>query len=129
MAERRHINRRQFSYYMRVMNETTGQLLGHLTDISTGGFKLDCQKPVPLNTRFVLHIDLNSEVASKQFMIFSATSRWCQPDRFDPTAFNVGFQILEMSPGDMDVFTRMFEKYGTQQNNINSKTDSDYLWR
>lgn len=41
MAERRHLDRRQFSYYMRVTDESTGHLLGHLTDISTGGFKLD----------------------------------------------------------------------------------------
>lgn len=128
MAERRHVNRRQFSYYMRVMDESTGQMLGHLTDISASGFKLDCQKPVPINTRYVLHLDLNSEVATKQFMIFSATSRWCRPDRFDPTSFNVGFQILEMTPGDMDVFVRMFEKYGSPDKGTD-KSSTDYLWR
>ena len=128
MAERRRLDRRQFSYYMRVMNESTGQMLGHLTDISASGFKLDCQKPVPVNTRYVLHLDLNSEVATKQFMIFSATSRWCRPDRFDPTSYNVGFQILEMTPGDMDVFVRMFEKYGSP-NKSSDKSNTDYLWR
>ena len=128
MAERRHLDRRQFSYYMRVMDENTGQLLGHLTDISASGFKLDCQKAVPINTRYVLHLDLNSDVATKQFMIFSATSRWCQTDRFDPTSFNVGFQILEMSPGDMDVFVRMFEKYGSSSKSTDN-SNSDYRWR
>lgn len=128
MAERRSLDRRQFSYYMRVMDEGTGQLLGHLTDISASGFKLDCQKPLPVNTRYVLHLDLNSEVATKQFMVFSATSRWCRPDRFDPTAFDVGFQILEMTPGDMDVFVRMFEKYGSP-NKGSDKSNTDYMWR
>ncbi len=129
MAERRHLDRRQFSYYMRVTDESTGQLLGHLTDISTGGFKLDCQKAIPLNARYVMRIDLNPEIADKQFMIFSAISRWCQPDRFDPTSFNVGFQILEMTPGDMDIFVRMFEVYGTSQDSQSKKSKFDYLWR
>lgn len=129
MAEKRQVDRRQFSYYMRVMDESTGQLLGHLTDISTGGFKLDCQKPILPNTKHVLHIDLNREIADKQFMIFSAVSRWCEADRFDPTAFNAGFQILEMTPGDMDVFKRMFEVYGTKQNNPTKNSKFDYLWR
>lgn len=129
MSERRQVNRRQFSYYMRVIDEATGQLLGHLSDISTGGFKLDSQKPIPLNARYVLHIDLNQDIAEKQFMIFSAISRWCHHDQIDPTSYNVGFQILEMSPVDMDVFLRMFEAYGTSQNKSVQKSDMDYLWR
>jgi hypothetical protein len=130
MAERRQVDRRQFSYYMRVTDESTGHLLGHLTDISSGGFKLDCQKAVIPNARYALHIDLTPEVAQKQFMIFSAISRWCERDRLDPTSFNVGFQILEMTPGDLDIFTRMFEMYGTKQNsNSNRNSKQDYLWR
>ena len=128
MPERRHLDRRQFSYYMRVMNEDTGQLLGHLTDISASGFKLDCQKAVAVNTRYVLHLDLTSDIATKQFMVFSATSRWCRADRFDPTSFNVGFQILEMSPGDTDIFVRMFEKYGSPTKSAD-KSSTDYMWR
>jgi hypothetical protein len=127
MAERRHLDRRQFSYYMRVIDESTGQLLGHLTDISASGFKLDCQKVVPINKRYVLHLDLNSEVSTKQLMVFSATSRWCRPDRLDPTSFNVGFEILEMTPGDMDIFVRMFEKYGSPNKN-SDKSSSNFSW-
>lgn len=127
MAERRHLDRRQFSYYMRVMDESTGQLLGHLTDISANGFKLDCQKLVPINKRYVLQLDLNSEVSTKQLMVFSAASRWCRPDRLDPTAFNVGFEILEMTPGDMDIFVRMFEKYGSPNKN-SDKSKSNFSW-
>jgi len=36
--ERRKRDRRDFSYYMRVMNENTGELVGHLADISISGF-------------------------------------------------------------------------------------------
>lgn len=128
MAERRQVDRRQFSYYMRVIDDATGQLLGHLTDISTGGFKLDCLKPVPANRQYVLRIDLNREIAEKQFMIFSAISRWCGQDRFDPTSYNAGFQILEMTPGDMDIFLRMFERYGSQSRS-QKNSNLDYLWR
>lgn len=127
MAERRRLTRRNFSYYMRVMNDVTSELVGHLADISTGGFRLDCQKAVPLNTDFLLRIDLTPEIASKEFMVFAARSRWCRPDRFDPTSFNVGFQITTMSPGDMEIFTRMFERYGTKLSEQHS--NHDYLWR
>ena len=127
MPERRRLARRNFSYYMRVMNDATNELVGHLADISTGGFKLDCQKPVQPNTDFLLRIDLTPEIASKEFMVFAARSRWCRADRFDPTSFNVGFQITTMSPGDLEIFVRMFEKYGTKLSE--GKSSHDYLWR
>jgi len=123
--ERRKLNRRNFSYYMRVMNEATGELVGHLSDISTGGFKLDSRQAVPLNRDFTLRVDLTNEVANKTFMVFVARSRWCQPDHYDPSTYNVGFQIINMTPGDLEIFSRMFEKYGSNNKNSNL----DYLWK
>ena len=52
--EKRKLARRNFSYYMRVMDETTGQLVGHLADISTGGFKLDSSNRSSDQQRFSL---------------------------------------------------------------------------
>jgi hypothetical protein len=127
MVERRRVDRRSFSYYMRVMNDDTGELVGHLTDISTAGFKLDCLKSIQPNTIFRLRLDLTPDVASKEIMVFRAISRWCRVDRFDPTSFNVGFQITEMSPSDVDIFVRMFEVYGSKTND--DKSSHDYMWR
>lgn len=128
MAERRQTDRREFSYYMRVVDDSSGQLVGHLVEIGTGGFKLDCRLAVPANVRYTLRIDLTSEIAEKQYMIFTAISRWCRPDRFDPTAFNVGFQIIEMHPGDMEIFIRMFERYGSQSYS-QKNSNLDHLWQ
>lgn len=114
MPERRKLNRRDFSYYMRMMNDRTGRLVGHLTDISTGGFKLDSQEPILANQDFNFRIELTNEVANKTFLVFSARSRWCEQDHIDPTSYNVGFQIINITPGDLEIFARMFEKYGTQ---------------
>ena len=46
MADKRKVSRRDFTYYMQVTNDVTKELLGYLSDISTGGFKLDCQKQI-----------------------------------------------------------------------------------
>ena len=127
-VEKRKLARRNFSYYMRVMNEVNGQLLGHLSDISTGGFKLDSENAIPANKDFRLRIELNNEVADKVFMVFSARSKWCSADPLDPTAFSVGFQITKMAPSDFEIFARMFEKFGSQGAQSN-KTSNDYMWR
>lgn len=127
-AEKRKLTRRNFSYYMRVIDETNGKLVGHLADISSGGFKLDCAQSIPSNKDFRLRIELTSEVAAKSFMVFMARSKWCRSDPIDPTSFNVGFQITNMTPSDFDIFARMFEKYGSQGNR-SQKSSDDYLWK
>jgi PilZ domain len=114
MPERRKLNRRNFSYYMRMMDAKTGALVGHLTDISAGGFKIDSQKPIAVNQDFNLRIELTTDISNMTFMVFSARSRWCEHDHLDPTFYNVGFQITNITPSNLDIFTRMFEKYGTQ---------------
>jgi hypothetical protein len=119
-AERRQVSRRRFSYYMCVTDEATGKLLGHLSDISTGGFKLDSIKPVPANTDFRLRVEQTGQISNKSFIAFKACARWCQIDAFDPNIYNVGFQITDMTPGDYDVFSKMFSTYGVR---VNSQQD------
>lgn len=128
MADKRKINRRDFSYYMQVTNEANKELLGYLSDISTGGFKLDSPKKIAPGQDFRLHIELTPEIAEKNSMVFIARSKWCQPDNIDPTSFNVGFEIINMSPSDMAIFQRMFDKYGSE-NRVRNRGSDDYLWR
>jgi len=128
MANKRKINRRDFTYYMQVTDDLTKQLIGYLSDISTGGFKLDSQKEIRPGQDFRLHIDLTAEIADKTSMVFIARSNWCRRDHVDPNTFNVGFEIINISPSDMDIFQRMFEKYGSQ-NSIRGKSSNDYMWR
>jgi len=97
---------------MRVMDEATGKLVGHFSDISTGGFKVDSSKPIPANTNYRLRIDQTNEISNKSFITFAARAKWCSVDVFDPNLYNVGFQITEMAPGDYDIFIKMFTTYG-----------------
>lgn len=128
MADKRKISRRDFSYYMQVTNDLTKELLGYLSDISTGGFKLDSPKQIMPGQDFRLHIELTPDIADKNSMVFIARSKWCHPDHIDPTSFNVGFEIVNMSPSDMSIFQRMFDKYGTE-NRMQNRNSDDYLWR
>ena len=96
MAEKRVENRKDFSYYMRLTDATTKKLIGHLSDISTGGFKLDSDEVIPVEQDFRFHLALTPDVAEKPFMIFSARSKWCQSDPIDPFVFNIEFTAKRM---------------------------------
>lgn len=128
MAEKRKVARRDFTYYMQVTDDLSKQLIGYLTDISTGGFRLDCPKKIPIGQDFRMQIQLTPEIANKNSMVFIARSRWCHPDHVDPYTFNVGFQIISMTPSDMVIFQRMFDKYGSQ-NTLKNRSADDYLWK
>ena len=128
MADKRKIKRRDFTYYMQVKDDLSKQLIGYISDISTGGFKLDSPKQIPAGQDFRMQIDLTRDVADKNSMVFIARSKWCRPDHVDPNTYNVGFEIINMVPGDMTIFQRMFDKYGSQ-NTMRAKGSDNYLWK
>ncbi len=124
--ERRRRERRTFSHYMRLMHENTGELVGHLVNISPEGFRLESLRAIPVNKDFPLRIELPRDVTDKPYMVFVARSKWCRPDKIDPTLFDAGFEIVEMMPGDADIFRLIFERYGSVDAFRGDR--ADYLW-
>ncbi len=124
--ERRKVERRAFPHYMRLMNEHTGELVGHLVDISLSGFRLESLRPIPINTDFPIRLEVPPDLADNRVMVFRARSRWSLPDRVDPTLYNAGFQILEMTPEDKRVFGQMYQSYGSDR--AAAPARPDYLW-
>ena len=103
--------RREFFYYKKLIDLDTNTVIGDMADISAGGFKLDCTVPIPINKDFRLSMNLASDIADKPHMTFIARSRWCGVDPLDPYVYNVGFQLLNIAPDDLEIFNRMLEKY------------------
>lgn len=124
---KRKLPRRNFSYYMRVLDKHTGDLIGQISDMSTGGFKLESSTPVAVGLTMELCIDQLSEISGKSFIIFTARTRWCERDPYDPTIYNVGFQLVDMTPADYDIFVKMFNSYG-EQKQTHHKSNTDYIW-
>ncbi|HEX5808621.1 MAG TPA: PilZ domain-containing protein [Anaerolineales bacterium] len=120
--------RKDFFYYKQVMNPVTREVIGHLSDISTGGFKLDSQRPLPVNKDFQFLINLSGEVADKPHMVFGARSRWCRVDPLDPYVYNVGFQLVDIDPADREIFNRMMEKYARDATKANVNLRHSNKW-
>jgi len=112
-VERRKQKRRKFTYYMPVVDANTLQVIGYLTDISAMGIRVDTKKVLPVNANYRLRLDLTHELAKKTFMVFSGRSRWCQMDRLEPNTYNVGFEVNLASRDDIEIFQRMYDRYGS----------------
>lgn len=115
MGEKRNENRKDFPYYMQLTDATTSQLIGHLADISNGGFMLDSDEQIPVGQEYNFHLALTADVTDKPFITFLARSKWCKTDPIDPQVYNVGFHVLEMLPEDLGIFNRVVNLYGTNK--------------
>jgi hypothetical protein len=111
MDERRKFRRRHVIYYSRVYERTTGELIGHVMDITPEGIKLISEQPIPIHQRFHFRIDLPDDIAIKEYMFFEAESRWSAPD-VNPDFYNTGFQVFNMSKEDAEFLNRMIDETG-----------------
>ena len=120
--------RKEFFFYQPIIDQDSQQTVGHLSDISSRGFKLDCQDLIPVDKDFRFGVLLSNEVADKSLMVFYARSRWCKVDPLDPYVYNVGFQLLHISPDDLEIFNRMMEKYGREARKRNVDLRRSNKW-
>lgn len=125
--ERRNLSRRDLSYYMRVLDESSGKTIGNLLDISTGGFRLEARHSIPLNKAIRLRFDQISGISRRSYMVITAIARWVERDRIDQSAYHVGFQVVDMTPSDYDVFVQMFNIYGSSKSTTSSN-NTGYMY-
>jgi hypothetical protein len=110
--ERRAVNRRKFGYYMPVMDTSTGECVGYLSDVSLKGFKLESPRTIQVNSEYSLRLDLTSSVSSRAYILFKAKAVWSQPDTILPNEYLHGFQITNMGPEEQEIYNRIIDTYG-----------------
>jgi hypothetical protein len=111
MPEKRTVPRKKFNMYMRVLNDDTGEILGHMVEVSRTGLRLETVGPQPLEKDFYLRIDLTPDLGPMPFIVFIARTKWCKMDTIQPNLFQVGFEIIEIVPEDKEAFLRIIQKY------------------
>lgn len=112
--DRRKYKRRSLAYYMLVLDADTQETVGHLVDITPHGFLMDCPKPLPLEKDFRFILETMPDVADRNFITFTARSKWCLPDVVEPYLYDVGFSIVNITPHDAEIVQHIAEKYATQ---------------
>jgi hypothetical protein len=110
--ERRISNRRKFGYYMPVVDNSTREVIGYLSDISSRGFKLESPKSILINNVYHLRLDLTAEVSKRSNITFFAKVMWSQPDPINPYDYIHGFQIVSITPEEQTIFEHIVQKYG-----------------
>lgn len=113
MPERRTTPRKIFSFYMRVLNDDTQEIIGHMVEVGAIGLRLETVGPLPINKDFYLRLELTPDLGDMPYIVFIARSIWCKIDVIQPNLFHVGFEIIEIMPEDREIFLKILAKFGS----------------
>ncbi len=111
MQERRKIGRKHLAVYSRVYDRCSGRALGYLADLSELGAMIISDESLPENCVINLRFDLpDSTLFAASYLDMRARAAWFSPDVY-PAYYNIGFEFLNASPGDVKILAKMINAY------------------
>jgi hypothetical protein len=114
IQERRKLKRKSLTYYMLVLDANSREMVGHLVDLTPKGLMMDSQKPLPLEREYHLRLDTMPDVADKNYIKFTARTKWCLPDVVEPYLYDIGFSITDIAQHDAEIIRKIAEKYAAR---------------
>ena len=113
--ELRKIDRRCLVFYLRVMDQTSSEILGYLIDISEEGVMLMGDSKVVVGEEYQLRMRLPALMKKdRDEVVLSATSKWCKPDK-DTKTYLAGFQLGELHPAVRRLIKNLINDFGYNQ--------------
>jgi len=100
--EHRTKKRKHVFLYLDVYDQETGQLLGHLGDISNEGLMIIANQPLPLSTMRQVRVKLPKGEFTKSFIDLEVQTRWTAPD-VNPDLHCIGCLFMDISPEDEEL--------------------------
>lgn len=94
-ADKRRVKRWYLVLYLRVYNQDTQEIIGHVVDINKDGIRLVSDKPIQPNQILRLAVDVPKESGTNQRIHLEAESLWCGRD-VNPDFYDTGLRILNI---------------------------------
>ena len=111
MTENRREERSHLSYYLRVFDVNTGEMAGHLVDVTSIGVRLISTEPLDMNIEHRLRLDLTSVMNFEQQVVFHARCIWQEQD-LSSGAYNCGLEILKITSKGEEIIRMLIEQFG-----------------
>jgi len=115
MSEKRKHRRVNLLYYLKVFDLTTGKHLGHLVEISSGGFKMLSKAPVNPGQELHCRIELPETVCGHDTFTAKLHCCWRQKD-LNPDYFAAGFKFIGLSLEGIKIIRVLINIYELDNN-------------
>jgi hypothetical protein len=109
-SEKRRIKRWYLVLYLRVYDQDTNELLGHIVDINKEGMRLVSDKPIELNRIYRLWVDVPKEGTPRQRIQLEGESLWTGRD-VNPDFYDTGFLMLNISTQSLLQLQLLIEEF------------------
>ena len=93
MVEKRRTKRWQLFHYLRVFEAESGDLIGHVVDVTTQGMMLSSESAIPKGVVYDLRMELPGEHEFPTTLTLRAQSRWSTCD-VNKNFFDTGFTLV-----------------------------------
>ncbi len=114
---KRDLKRHYLMFYLRVFNRDTGEVLGHLVDITTKGVMIMRETPVETGKEYNLRLRWRDAADKLQIADFSGVCRWCHPD-VNPDFYGAGFAITIADESHVKAIHSLIEDLGMPSGRI-----------
>lgn len=119
-TNKRDLKRHYLLYYLRVFNRTTGEVIGHLVDITTRGVMILRDSPIELGLHYSLRLRWRNAQGKLQVADFDGVCRWCRPD-VNPDFYGAGFQITHADEGNITAIQSLIADLGMPDNPLSDE--------
>jgi len=111
MREKRKLRRRHLVYYLRVVDRSTDQLIGHLVDVTTEGVMIMSDHTFEKGSVYQLRMALPEAVEGSTQVSFEAKCIWSR-DGIAPDQYDNGFELLSILPEHKREIERLIVEFG-----------------
>ena len=105
-ADKRDLKRHYLIYYLRVFNRDTGEVLGHLVDITTKGVMIMRDSPIEVGGNYSMRLRWRSNDGKLRIADFEGVCRWSRPD-VNPDFYGAGFAITSATPEHIEAIRNL----------------------
>ena len=106
----RKFKRKDLIYYLKVTDQETNQVIGHVVNISNKGLMLIGEDYINPGATFQLQMYLPEEIQGVRNYEFTATSRWCKEDE-KPDFYNTGFELNNVSSEAIEIIKHLVLRF------------------
>mgnify|MGYP001259333063 CR=1 FL=1 len=112
-SEKRKYKRRHLIYYLRVFEQESGNLLGHLVDITPEGAMIMSEKRLERGAIYNIKMDLPDEIDEIEHIEFEAKCRWSKKD-VNPEFYVSGLEMENIPASKKIVIQKLIIQFGFQ---------------
>ena len=110
MSEQRSLSRIKITYYLRVFDNETETLLGHVGDINLDGLMLIGESPIETHRIYSLRMEIPGSGHKNEHISLEAESAWSRQDA-NPDFYDTGFRLIDPTPNSVRMIRELIDDF------------------